>query len=196
MIANPNIKYLCLHHTASKNTGSKQLLPVNTYHQGKWNMKSSLGYYVGYNVFCDVDGKRTNTRKVGEETVANVGHNCDVASRCDTISYCMAGDFNVDFPTTEQTEDFKKYYQQVRKAYPEIEVVGHRHIQDDRTCPGANISDGYLEAIMGDVAEPDAEDLKKKLAITELKLAECEAKNKNLNILVSLYRKLFSFLKK
>jgi|TARA_R100001530_G_scaffold121199_2_gene88600 N-acetyl-anhydromuramyl-L-alanine amidase AmpD len=132
------MKYIALHHTAVKG-GAPQLYAVNRYHKGKWDMKSKLGWYVGYNFFCEKDGTRTQTRKIGEETIANRGHNCDVPSRCDTISYCMAGHFDSEVPTDAQDKDFIKFIKEMKEKYPEIKVVGHRNLQANRTCPGANI---------------------------------------------------------
>lgn len=87
----PKITTIVLHHTAvSRSTQNLQFDAVNNFHKGKWNDKSELGYYVGYNFFCEATGARKQARKVGEETIANVGMNCDVPSRCTAISYCMA----------------------------------------------------------------------------------------------------------
>ncbi len=140
------MKSIALHNTAVKNDGTKQLKGVNDYHKKKWNMKSSLGWYVGYNFFCDVDAKETNTRCIGEETIANKGHNCDVKSRCDTISYCMAFDGSQQFPTDKQNKTFQSFIRRMKKDYPNIKVVGHRDLQKSRTCPGKLITDTYISS--------------------------------------------------
>ena len=128
------MKYLALHHTAVEGN-FPQLYAVNRYHKEKWNMISSLGWYVGYNYFCEKNGIRTNIRAIGEETIAQKGHNCDIKERCDTISYCWAGDFRVEQPTEKQKEDFKNLVTELREKYPDIKVVGHRDLQTDRSCP-------------------------------------------------------------
>lgn len=156
------MKYLAIHHTAVQTTGP-QLYAVDRYHQGKWNMKSSLGWFVGYNYFIDVDGTITNTRKAGEETIAQIGHNCTSGSDCDTISVCVAGNFDVYFPTDKQIASLK----QLRAQYPNLELTMHRALQANRTCPGKNITLDYLNKALADTSEPLSED-EEKAKIKEL----------------------------
>jgi len=139
---NPQVVYIVLHHTAvSRKRQQTQLQAVNTFHKNKdwgggWKQKtpSELGWYVGYNFFCEPLGVRTQTRIVGEETLANKGMNCDVPGRCTAISYAMAGDFRVEQPTQHQVNDFMEFIEQVRAYYPNVQVVQHKDIQNNRTC--------------------------------------------------------------
>jgi len=165
----PNIKQVALHHTAvSREKQRIQLYAVNRYHQGKWNMKSELGWYGGYNFFCDVDGIVTQYRKIGEETVANVGHNCDVASRCDTISFCFAGNFNGELPNDKQINAFKKWMQEMQSRW-QLKTVRHRDIQPSRTCAGELMTMDYINArLLGRVEYPDSEDAAKEKLISQL----------------------------
>lgn len=149
------MKFICLHHTAVKNTGSPQLWAVDRYHKNKWNMISKYGWYVGYNYFCDTDGRRTQTRALNEETIANRGHNCDVPARCDAISYCMAGDFRVETPNKKQEDDFWKFLREMRRLYPDIIVVGHRELQKDRTCP--ELPQDYIDKFNKESPKEDTE---------------------------------------
>jgi len=171
MIQNPPIKQYAIHHTAvSRNRQAIQLFAVNRYHQGKWNAKSSLGWYVGYNYFIDVDGTTTNTRAVGEETIANVGHNCDVEARCDTISICLAGDFNKQLLTDAQVNALRKLIQKLQQTYPSIEATFHRDIQANRTCPGVLYTMQYhKERVLGYSAYPDPDDINKQKKIADLR---------------------------
>lgn len=138
------MKYIALHHTADPSL-SPQLYKVNRFHKNKdwgggWKQEkpSELGWYVGYNFFCERNGNWTQTRRIGEETIANRGHNCTSGiigeGDCDTISFCMAGDFRTQKPTELQTAMFTSFVNQKRKEYPGIEVVGHRDLQST-TCP-------------------------------------------------------------
>lgn len=161
-------KYIAVHHTAVKNQNSPQLFAVNRYHKGKWNMKSKLGWYVGYNYFIDFDGKTTQTRAWNEETIANVGHNCDVPERCDTISICLADNYNSSrFVRSVQNEALEKQIQDIKRSHPNIKVVGHRDLQTSRTCPGAHIGDDYFTA-WNDVQPNDSEDDEKEKQIAKL----------------------------
>lgn len=185
VVGHPNIDKLALHHTAVSRTNT-QLDAVNRYHKNKWGMRSQLGWYVGYNFFCDIDGTITQTRTIGEETVANRGHNCDVDARCDTVSFCFAGNFNKELPSDAQIEAFKRWYKQFSNTF-EAQVVGHRDIQDNRTCPGVLMTDAYIQKRLLEKPQyPDAEDAKKK-EIAEL--------YRQLDTLRALLRRLISKLK-
>src|SRR3990167_4334029 len=108
------IKELALHHTggllnnpfySSRHFTAEY---VNQLHKQRWNFKSSLGKNGGYNLFYELDGKRTQFRAIGEETAAQKGHNFDV------ISVCFAGNFIknpegkwVDAPSLAQLIAFK-----------------------------------------------------------------------------------------
>lgn len=131
----PAIHTIVLHDTAvSRATQGEQLQAVNNHHKGNWNMKSELGWYVGYNFFCEASGGRTQTRLVGEETVAQIGNNCDVPSRCGMVSYCMAGYFAVEKPTTLQIADFVAFVEEIRSKYPDAVIKQHKDVYPGRTC--------------------------------------------------------------
>lgn len=171
------MKYLAVHHTTVHTTGP-QLYAVDKYHKGKWNMKSALGWYVGYNFFIDVDGTITNTRKVGEETVAQIGHNCTNELDCDTISVCLAGNFDVYMPNEKQITAL----QTLRQQFPTLEITMHRALQTNRTCPGKNITIDYLNYIIdGTVVHPDDAEKAKIKELTSI-----------LDTLRSIYAKLLA----
>lgn len=131
----PDIKYIVLHHTAvSRKAQPLQFDAVNQYHKNKWGMRSSLGYYGGYNFLVEPTGLRQQYRTIGEETVAQIGLNCDVPSRCTAISYCMAGDFRVEKPTDYQVADFRSFVEEVKKTYPKVVVKQHKDVAPGRTC--------------------------------------------------------------
>lgn len=142
----PKITTIILHHTAvSRATQPLQFDSVNQYHKDKWNMESELGHFGGYNFFVEPTGERKQFRLVGEETVAQVGMNCDVPSRCTAISYCMAGDFRVEKPTDLQVADFRNFIKEVKGKYPNVVVKQHKDVQTGRTC--AELSDEELRSI-------------------------------------------------
>lgn len=131
----PKIQYIVIHHTAvSRKVQPNQRDIVNSYHKQKWGMQSELGYYGGYNFIVEPTGLRTQYRKIGEETVAQQGFNCDTAKRCTAVSYCFVGDFRVEKPTDLQVNDFRDFLTEVRKKYPNVMVVQHKDLQPNRTC--------------------------------------------------------------
>ena len=97
------LRFRALHNTAVSYSDVKnQLWRVNNHHMRKYNMNTMLGFYVGYNGFIDTDGTFTQTRLIGEETAAIVGHNCDRPTTCDTVSFC--GAFNGDKEVLNQAQ--------------------------------------------------------------------------------------------
>jgi len=131
----PAITTVVLHHTAvSRARQPLQATAVNTYHKQKWGSVSDLGKYGGYNFIVEPTGKRTQYRKIGEETIAQIGNNCDTPSRCGMISYCMAGDFRVEKPTQHQVADFVDFVEEVRSKYPNAVIKQHKDVAKGRTC--------------------------------------------------------------
>jgi len=129
------MKYLSIHHTSSPGD-NPQFDAVNKYHKGKWDMMSRIGYYVGYNYMIEKSGRLRQARQIGEETMAQKGHNFD------TISVCLAGDFNVEHPTEAQKATLTAFILDMKDKYPDIKVMGHRDLQENRTCPGKNFNMG------------------------------------------------------
>lgn len=152
------VNYISVHHTAVKDTGADQTWAVNQYHKDKWNFKSTLGYYGGYNYFMNSKGKITQFRADGEETAAQVGHNHD------TISICLQGDFNVHMPSEAQNASLRGFLAQMREKYPNAEIKLHRELQTNRTCPGALFTREYLNSLL----EGETEDERKAKEIKRL----------------------------
>ena len=181
MIQNPKIKYIGVHHTASSRmSGRNQLNAVDTYHKNKnWGTvkspfvqdhPSSLGWYVGYNYFVDVDGTVTNTRAVGEETIANVGHNCDTEGTCDTVSICVAGDFNQELLNDSEILSLRTLIRECQTKYPQAQVVFHRDLQPGRTCAGILFTKEYMDIriLEKGIKKLDKTDAEKKIEIGKL----------------------------
>lgn len=153
---NPQIHTIVLHHTAvSRKVQPEQLAAVDRHHKNKWGDQSELYYHTGYNFFCEPDGTRTQTRKIGEETIAQIGNNCDVPERCGMISYCMAGDFRVEKPTIAQVADFQQFFQTVQKRYPDVELKQHKDVHSGRTC--AELTNQEIQAWITEPADDVAE---------------------------------------
>lgn len=124
------IKFIASHHAgglAEDKFAKTQHLPwehINEAHRERWNFKSSLGYYGGYNFYFQADGTRKQFRAIGEETAAQLGHNFD------TLSYCCAGNFvelngvRIESPTEAQKKAVVKFLDQLyRKDYTDIAII-------------------------------------------------------------------------
>ena len=141
---NPAITTIVLHNTAvSRAVNPLQFDAVNNHHKNKWNDLSELGKYTGYNFFCEPTGERTQCRKIGEETIAQIGNNCDIPSRCGMVSYCMAGYFKGEKPTQFQVDDFISFTREVQTRYPDVLLKQHKDVYEGRTC--AELSDSEIQ---------------------------------------------------
>lgn len=159
---------IVIHNTAVKRTNAKQFRGVNNYHREKGYPLSSLGWYAGYNEFVDIDGTRTKTREWGEETMAQVGHNCDIEARCDSYSVCFALDGSTQTLNNAQI----KTWREIRRVYPNAEITLHRDIQENRTCPGKLITSDYLENILTDEPLTNEDEWKRKNIAEQIKLID------------------------
>ncbi len=105
------ISNIAVHHSGGLgndkfvSTAHLTLADINNAHKWRWpDFKSEMGYWVGYNVMIFPDGKWIQTRLLGEETAAQLGHNQD------TFSICLIGNFTkfVDDVTEKQTNTLKE----------------------------------------------------------------------------------------
>ncbi len=161
------MRFRALHNTNVSYTDVKrQLWAVNNHHR-KYKMKSSLGFYVGYNGFIDGDGTFTQTRLIGEETAAIVGHNCDREMTCDTVSFCAAFNGDKEALNPAQRRTLKKLYSgeiSLKTLIPDFNITKledrfHRDLQARRTCPGKLITYDYIKDILKDTPMSDKVEL-------------------------------------
>ena len=143
-------KYICVHHTAvSYKVNHDQFNAVNEYHKQKWGMKSSLGYYGGYNYIISAAGIVRQYRKDGEETVAAMGHNFD------SLHCALSGNFDHELPTEAQKEALKSLLRRLIALYSVdiANVVPHRSLiqsTDPKSCYGAKLSDSWARDLLGE----------------------------------------------
>ena len=185
-------QYICVHHTGGlvedefASTANLTAYHINKAHQKKWNFKSSLNYYGGYNFFIDKEGVITQFRSIGEETAAQKGHNWDV------ISICLAGNFTagIDTPTDKQKETLKQltisllnknisHLSITPDAKLDIKyqnIVPHRYF-NPTSCYGAGLNDNWARTLLDSYLQ-DKLGLLKKLYDLYLQLVELRNKIK------------------
>ena len=126
------MKYIFIHHSAIKQDGKPQFTRIDNFHKRKWNYKSSLGFYGGYNYLIESDGIVKQYRKVGEETIAQKGYNFN------SISICLAGNFELDMVTQKQKESLDKLLSRLQGRYPGAKIRLHNEVRNT-LCPGKNL---------------------------------------------------------
>lgn len=140
----PNIKWIIVHHSGGTDANPKAdssgytVKQCDADHKVRFNMKSSLGWYVGYTYFIDKAGVVTQTRKDGEEGAHTVRYNKN------SIGICLAGNFDAFQPTAKQVAALKKLLKEKSDAYkiPLENIVPHRKFAS-KTCFGTLLPDTW-----------------------------------------------------
>ena len=133
------MRFIFIHHSSvSYKDNPDQFNAINEYHKQKWNMISSLGFYGGYNYHISSNGSVRKYRKVGEETIAQVGYNFD------GISICLDGNFDVEYPTQNQKDALGNLLVELVEEYgiSPNNIKPHRAVAN-KTCPGMNLPNNW-----------------------------------------------------
>jgi DNA repair exonuclease SbcCD ATPase subunit len=138
-------EYIILHHSASPITQTAET--INEYHRKKWNFKSALGGYAGYQYIIEHDGRVTQWRKDTERGAHTIGRNDD------SIGICIVGwfdDGHDSLPTPEQQEALRELIEKKRKEYKIglNDVKFHRDFTE-KSCPGYHITKDWLYNLLG-----------------------------------------------
>ena len=142
------MKYIIIHHSGGTDANPKAdssnytVAQCNQDHKIRFNMLSSLGYYVGYHYIITKDGTITQCRKDDEESAATIGHNKD------SLNVMLCGNFDIQLPTTAQIEALKGFLQQKADLYsiPLYNIVPHRHFAQ-KSCYGNLLHDNWGQQI-------------------------------------------------
>lgn len=168
--------YIMIHHSAVSHAKNKdQFKANNRYHKVKWNFKSSLGYYLGYNYEISAKGKVRQARKDGEKTAA-----CYQSGMNDgrAIHIVLDGNFDIEKPTAKQIFALRDLLQKLVKKYgQEKSSLVYHSDYAPKTCPGKYLQ-GDRDFIRG-LAWPKEERLPEKQNLeNQIKKILKEAYNK------------------
>ena len=135
-----NPKWLIIHHTL---TGRDKTTfnAVNNYHKGLWNFRSSLGYYIGYQHYIDLDGKITQGRSNTEEGAHTLG-----GWNRKSIGICLQGNLNISIPRGEQLLSLEDLIGRLQVKYDILskDVFMHKELWMT-ACPGKNMT-GWVKS--------------------------------------------------
>lgn len=144
-----NPQYIIVHHTGG--TDAQPLLDTsnfsfnqcNALHKEKFNMLSSLGFYVGYHYYIEKDGKVYQSRKDDEEGAHTIGKNTS------SIGICITGNFDATLPTPAQVASLKTLLEKkvLEFKIPAINIVPHRKFAN-KTCYGNKLSDTWAQELL------------------------------------------------
>jgi len=152
--------YLTLHHSAvSHDKNPDQFLANNAYHEAQWNMKSSLGFYLGYTYEISRSGKVLQARADGEATAAvtqswalygvlprftgwmNDGR---------AIHICLDGNFDIEKPEPAQIYALRDLLKKLASKYkiPPGNLYLHRNFTNQKSCPGTNLDLAFVRSLI------------------------------------------------
>jgi len=127
----PNLKprkLVIVHHGG----GSFNFWQVNNHHKNLWKMKSSLGYYIGYQKWIEYDGKLYTARRDNEEGAHTVGVIPHYYNR-NSVGICLRGDYDTLPVSPIQILTLIRILDEYKKKGYEIKC--HRDFSKT-TCPG------------------------------------------------------------
>lgn len=136
-----------IHHTAvSTHKNTDQFTATNNYHRLKWNVKSSLGYYVGYHYEISGRGEVRQSRKDGETSVACWQKNMN-DGRC--VHICLDGNFDTDLLPAAQVYALRDVLNSLVEKYniTKDHIVFHNDFAK-KTCPGKNINKSFILSLV------------------------------------------------
>jgi N-acetylmuramoyl-L-alanine amidase len=197
-------KYIVLHHSAGPITQTAEA--INEYHKRKWNFKSSLGGYAGYQYIIEKNGRATQWRADNEMGAHTIGRNHD------SIGICVVGWFDKGhdkLPTEKQQEALSELLNKKMTEYsiPKKNILFHRDVQGvTKSCPGYNITkefiynlldmkNYYITSELRDELKKIWDDFDHDDKESQIKMAEKldehqDAHDKQIDKLVDQYRKL------
>ena len=129
--------YIVIHHSAVKNNGKPQAQGIENNHKTRFNYRSSLGFYTGYQYVIDTDGKLYKRRADNEP-----GAHCKEAEmNFKSIGVCWCMDGDKQYPTNKQQEVMAKLLSEKMAEWkiPEDNIKFHRDYAGYKSCPGTMI---------------------------------------------------------
>lgn len=130
-------KKIIVHHTADMSM-EPQLQKVNEYHKSRDFPISSLGFFVGYHYLIEKNGDVIQTRQYWEEGAHTIGMNMS------SIGVCLAGDFDVEYPTNKQMDALGALLNGLLSAssLSPADIVPHRKYAN-KDCYGTMLEDTW-----------------------------------------------------
>ena len=111
-------------------------------HKQRFNLRSFLGFYTGYQYYIDKTGKVWHARLDTETGAHTIGFNTS------SIGICLAGNFDATLPTDAQVNALRTLLQEKMKQWciPLANIVPHRFAAP-KTCYGKRLSDEWARII-------------------------------------------------
>lgn len=153
-------RFLVIHHTGGTDanpladTSGQTFDIVNQYHKERFGLdvKSSLGFYIGYHYFIDKKGVVTRGRDDEDEGVHCNQSQDKKSMNLQSIGICLAGNFDATLPTPAQVASLKQLLKDKHQQWniPVANIYPHRHWAP-KTCYGRKLSDSWAADLIKDL---------------------------------------------
>jgi len=138
---------IMIHHTAtSYKFNPDQFAANNLYHKNKWNFKSSLGFYLGYNYEISSNGYRRQARNDGETTAACYQNGMNDGR---AVHIALDGNFDLEKPTDLEIYALRDLLKLLNQRYNILSNQIYFHKQFSQTvCPGKNMDLKFIRSLI------------------------------------------------
>jgi N-acetyl-anhydromuramyl-L-alanine amidase AmpD len=140
-------KFIMIHHSAvSYDKNADQFEANNNYHKKEWNLKSSLGFYLGYHYEIAKNGKVRQARADGEQSAACYQDDMN-DGRC--IHICLDGDFDNEKPQPAQIFALRDLMRRLCDKYKIAKegIIFHKDYAP-KSCPGKNVDLAFVRSLI------------------------------------------------
>jgi len=140
-------QYIMIHHSGvSYEKNEDQFYTNDNYHRAKWNFKSSMNHYLGYNYEISKLGKIRQARKDGEKTAAC--YQADMNNgKC--IHICIDGHFDNEKPYPQQMYALRDLLRELTEKHGinKNNILFHRDYAQTN-CPGNNMDIVWIKSLV------------------------------------------------
>lgn len=112
---------------------------INNTHKERFNFKSSLGWYVGYQYIIYGNGELRQYRKDSEPGT----HTKEQSMNFKSIGVCLTGNFDSELPSTAQVNTLTKFLKDKSKQYAIKSIRPHRFYAGYKSCYGNKLKDDW-----------------------------------------------------
>lgn len=123
-----------VHHTAIASSQHEVQRAIVERSHARRYPESKLHSHIAYHFLIGRDGTIVKNRKLTERS----GHTRNQDINLDSIAVVLAGNFEIEEPSRAQLASLRRTVRELRLAYPDIEIIGHRDASPT-SCPGRNL---------------------------------------------------------
>jgi hypothetical protein len=119
---------------------------INRTHKERFNFKSSLGWYIGYQYIIYGNGEIRQYRKDTEPGA----HTTEQQMNFKSIGVCLTGNFDTELPSEAQTKTLTKFLEDKSKQYQIKSILPHRFYAGYKSCYGNKLKDDWASSLKGE----------------------------------------------